>query len=64
MVLCKYTIECIINSAVFYSKTYYISYLKKKKENDSNILLITINENLLYLKIWSLFQQPLRRYCI
>ena len=33
----------------------------KKKENSSNLFLITVNENLMYLKILSPFQPPLQR---
>ena len=51
MLSCKYAIECIINSVVFYlKKTYYMSY-RNEKENSSNFFLITVNENPLDLKI-------------
>ena len=57
VLFCKYTFECISNSLVFYLKnSIYLTEIKK--ENSNNFFLIILNENLLYLKIWSLFQPP------
>ena len=48
---CKYTFNCISNSAVFSLKNVYLNEIKK--ENSTNFFIINVNENLLYLKIWS-----------
>ena len=47
MLFCNDTIKCIGNSVLFYLNTYY----------SSNTFLIAVNENLLYLKIWSPFMK-------
>ena len=49
MFLCNYTVECNSNSAAFYLKNIYLTEIKK--ENSTNIFLVTVNENLLYLKM-------------
>ena len=43
-----------------YLKTDHI-LLKLKKGNSSNYFLITVTENLRYLKIWSPFQPPAQK---
>ena len=50
MLFCKDTFECISKSIVFYLKN-NVYLTKIKKENSSNFFLITVNENLLYLKV-------------
>ena len=46
---------------MFYLKKIYKSYWNKKRKNSNNFFLIIVNENLQYLKIWSLFQLPLQK---
>ena len=57
----KYIFECISNSTVFYLKKHNMYLTEIKKENSSNFFLIIVNENLLYLKLWSPFQSPSRK---
>ena len=56
MLFCKHTFEYVSNYTVFYFKKIYKSYWNKKRKNSNNFFLIIVNENLWYLKIWSLFQ--------
>ena len=57
MLFCKCTTEFISNYIAFYLKKKKNLYLAEiKKENSSNSFFITVSKNLLYLKLWSLFQ--------
>ena len=61
MLFCTYTIESNSNSIGRSLLKNINIFLKEKKENTSNISLITVNKNVLNLKIWSPFQRTLQK---
>ena len=54
ILFCKYTLECISNSIVFYLKS-SIYLTEIKKEICSNLFLIIVNENTGLLRIVMFF---------